>query len=326
MEVESKAKLLNKKKSFSHSTVLIAICLFSLFLILILYLAQPSPSFSPALKLQNSVTFLPIKDTRFANTAMKGNTWFMSSLNDTYEENESEYLYFPSKASDEKLLCIKGNDISDGTRNSYALAYPKGLPNSTTFLKGLAFMSDTFYDYGNLWHDLTAMMPFVGWSMKNRCAKQARQVPVEEFEKDERPYCFEKAMVMRHNVGKMGKQKKLQVSDLLRCKVRQFCGINTNGRGREVILRGEPSITLTLLMRNGLRSFKNPTAVINVFSKECTMVDGCTLEVVQSEDLNFCDQVKLMTSTDILASPHVAQLTNMLFMDRNSSVMEFFPK
>lgn len=37
-------------------------------------------------------------------------------------------------------------------------------------------------------------------------------------------------------------------------------------------------------------------------------------------------QVKLMTNTDILASPHGAQLTNMLFMDRNSSIMEFFPK
>ena len=33
-----------------------------------------------------------------------------------------------------------------------------------------------------------------------------------------------------------------------------------------------------------------------------------------------------MRSTDILASPHGAQLTSMFFMDKNSSVMEFFPK
>lgn len=33
-----------------------------------------------------------------------------------------------------------------------------------------------------------------------------------------------------------------------------------------------------------------------------------------------------MSLTDILISPHGAQLTNMFFMDRNSSVMEFFPK
>lgn len=33
-----------------------------------------------------------------------------------------------------------------------------------------------------------------------------------------------------------------------------------------------------------------------------------------------------MPNTDILASPHGAQITNMLFMDRNSSTMEFFSK
>jgi hypothetical protein len=37
-------------------------------------------------------------------------------------------------------------------------------------------------------------------------------------------------------------------------------------------------------------------------------------------------QVKVMSWTDILVSPHGAQLTNMFLMDRNSSVMEFFPK
>lgn len=37
-------------------------------------------------------------------------------------------------------------------------------------------------------------------------------------------------------------------------------------------------------------------------------------------------QVSLMGKTDILISPHGAQLTNMFLMDRNSSVLEFFPK
>lgn len=37
-------------------------------------------------------------------------------------------------------------------------------------------------------------------------------------------------------------------------------------------------------------------------------------------------QVRVMTNTDIIASPHGAQLTNILFMDRGSSMMEFFPK
>ncbi|KAK3231002.1 hypothetical protein Dsin_002883 [Dipteronia sinensis] len=79
-------------------------------------------------------------------------------------------------------------------------------------------------------------------------------------------------------------------------------------------------------MRRGSRSFKNPTAVIQIFAKECARVEGCILNVSQSEDLHFCDQVRVMTNTDVLASPHGAQLTNMLFMDQNSSVMEFFPR
>lgn len=37
-------------------------------------------------------------------------------------------------------------------------------------------------------------------------------------------------------------------------------------------------------------------------------------------------QVELMKSTDILISPHGAQLTNLFLMDKNSSVMEFYPK
>lgn len=40
----------------------------------------------------------------------------------------------------------------------------------------------------------------------------------------------------------------------------------------------------------------------------------------------FLTQVQVMSNTDIVASPHGAQLTNMLFMDQGSSVMEFFPK
>lgn len=40
----------------------------------------------------------------------------------------------------------------------------------------------------------------------------------------------------------------------------------------------------------------------------------------------LCEQVELMSVTDIVISAHGAQLSNMILMDRNSSVMEFFPK
>ena len=52
-------------------------------------------------------------------------------------------------------------------------------------------------------------------------------------------------------------------------------------------------------------------------------ISGSNVHVLQSILLI---QVKLMSMTDILVSPHGAQLTNMFLMDRNSSVMEFFPK
>ncbi|KAI3712351.1 hypothetical protein L1987_70904 [Smallanthus sonchifolius] len=69
-------------------------------------------------RLRESVTFLPLKDLRFANAALVGHTWFMSSLYDTHEEGEVQYQQFPSKSSDGRILCIKGRDNHDGSWNS----------------------------------------------------------------------------------------------------------------------------------------------------------------------------------------------------------------
>lgn len=91
----------------------------------------------------------------------------------------------------------------------------------------------------------------------------------------------------------MGKERKLQVFDLLRCNARRFCGISPEGKGQETNERGEPIIRLTLLMRTGSRSFKNASAVTDIFARECAKVEGCTFKVAQSENLSFCDQVCL---------------------------------
>ncbi|CAL5384017.1 unnamed protein product [Camellia sinensis] len=199
---------------------------------------------------------------------------------------------------------------------------------------------------------LCAVAPFVSWSVKNQCLKLTRWVlfhwgemrtktgswvenllkanygiggvVVDRFEGGDGPYCFEKAVVMRHDLGRMWEERKMEVFELLRCKAREVCGLKMMGRGNEQ--NGIPLTRLTLLMRRGSRAFKNGTAVADVFAKECARIKGCILSVVQSEDLSFCDQVRVMTNTDIMASPHGAQLTNMLFMDRGSSIMELFPK
>ncbi|KAL7262522.1 hypothetical protein ACSBR1_000816 [Camellia fascicularis] len=159
------------------STKLILTYLSALFLLLILFHIQTSPFTSLSFptstpwsffhqwkssdhrskvveiltdRLRDSVTFLPLKDRRFAETAMTGNTWVMSSLNDIHDEDGSEYLYFPSPATKGRILCIKGRNTRDGTKNSYALAWPESIPNSATLILGLTYVSDTYYNYDNL--------------------------------------------------------------------------------------------------------------------------------------------------------------------------------
>uniref|UniRef100_A0A803MCD0 Glycosyltransferase 61 catalytic domain-containing protein n=2 Tax=Chenopodium quinoa TaxID=63459 RepID=A0A803MCD0_CHEQI len=135
---------------------------------------------------------------------------------------------------------------------------------------------------------------------------------------DEQPVCFEEAVVMRHNEGGMSRQRRMETYDLIRCKARMFCNISLDRRPEE--------IGMTLFMRTGARSFTNDAAVIDLFKTECDKFTHCQLFIAYSNNLTFCQQVELMSITDILVSTHGAQLTNMFLMDRNSSVMEFFPK
>ncbi|XP_073121589.1 uncharacterized protein [Henckelia pumila] len=304
-------------------------------------------------KLRESVTFLPLKDLRFTSSATKGHTWFMSSLYDTHEEGEVQYQHFPSKASRGKILCLKGRNKHDGSWNSYALALPEALPQNATLMKGITFVSYNHYDYSNIWHGLSAMMPFVAWHIKKGCMVRPKRwilyhwgelrtdmspwlrallaatfntkIYIENFEgkefdgDDTTPACFEETVVMRHNEGGMSREKRMEVYDLMRCKSRMYCNVSSE----ETPSR---TIRMTMLMRNGARSFKNSSAVVDIFGKECKKVEGCRLMVAYSHNLTFCEQVKVMSLTDILISPHGAQLSNMVLMDRNSSVMEFFPK
>ncbi|GAA0169683.1 glycosyltransferase [Lithospermum erythrorhizon] len=316
-----------------------------------------------AWKLRDSVTFLPMKDLRFSKAALRGHTWFMSSMYDKQEEGEVQYQRFPSEASKGRFLCLKGNDRHDGSWNYYALAWPETLPHNATLKKGLTFVSYNHYDYGNIWHGLSAVVPFVSWYVKNNCKAVPdrwilyhwgelrlgfgpwltylmeatfgeNNVFIENLDEfgsgdhnidntdsdDSSPVCFEDAVVMRHNEGGMGKLRRYEAYDMLRCKARMYCNVS------DVEASRNSRIGLTLFMRTGARSFKNESVVIKIFEKECQKVQGCQLTVAYSNHLTFCEQVKVMSQTDILVSPHGAQLTNMFFMNRNSSVMEFFPK
>ncbi|CAN4122352.1 unnamed protein product [Withania somnifera] len=270
-------------------------------------------------KLTDSVTFLPLVDPRFRETATTGHTWFMSSLNYALEENEAEHLYFPSKASKGRLLCFKGRDTKDGMKNLYALTRRESIPDSDILLESLTFVSDTYYDHTICGMDYClkpARWVLFHWGeLKLRmgsCVQQLVQanfgkVKVGGFDSGDVPCYFEKTIVM----SQMGQENKLKVFDLLRCEAKIYCGINPAGKGIEINRRGVPIMKLTLLMRRGSRSFKNATVVTDTFAKECALVEGCILHV---------------TKPDIVASPVGAKLPNMLFMDRESSVMEFYPK
>ncbi|CAN8327285.1 unnamed protein product [Cochlearia groenlandica] len=270
----------------------------------------------------------------------------MSSLYDNQTEGEAQYQEFPSESSKGRVLCLKGVDGHDGSWNYYAMAWPEALPVNASFKKGLTFVSYNHYDYGNLWHGLSSMVPFVSWSLRNHCEKPQRWILYHwgelrfgmgnwlskiitgtygqepeylQFVVEDKPVCFEKAVVMRHNEGGMSRERRMQVFDLIRCKARNYCNLTSSSTSK-------PLIGMTLLLRTGARSFRNESKVINVFARECKNIEGCELNVSYSNNLTFCEQVELMKKTDVLVSSHGAQLTNLVLMDRNSSVMEFFPK
>lgn len=80
------------------------------------------------------------------------------------------YQQFPSETSNGRLLCMKGHDVHDGAWNSYALAWPETLPYNATLMKGLTFISNNHYNYDNIWHGLSSLVPFVAWHIKNGCS------------------------------------------------------------------------------------------------------------------------------------------------------------
>ncbi|KAF8012899.1 hypothetical protein BT93_I0918 [Corymbia citriodora subsp. variegata] len=305
-------------------------------------------------RLRDAVTFLPLKDLRFAERPADGHTWFMSSLNDISVGGGPQHLRFPSDGSKGRVLCLKGRDVHDGSWNYYALAWPEALPHNATVMGGLTFVSYNHYDYHNLWHGLSTLFPFVAWHQGEGCRRPperwvlyhwgelraemglwlsklmeatfGKPTTIETFDKikEDSPVCFEEALVMRHNEGGMSRERMIEAYDLLRCSARRYCNLSSEVDDDDS--KKGKATRLTVLMRRGGRSFRNESAVVRIFRRECDKVEGCRLTVAHSDDLSFCDQVKLMGLTDVLASPNGAQLTNLFLMDRNSSVMEFLPK
>ncbi|KAL6661353.1 hypothetical protein ACP70R_000737 [Stipagrostis hirtigluma subsp. patula] len=292
-------------------------------------------------RLRASVTFLPLQDAR----SRPGAARFISALNDTSEpEGEAKNLVLPSPASSGRVLCVSAPPRSDA---AYALAWHDALPRGAALRPGLAFVSEMSYDYRNLWHGLSALVPFASWHARSGCAARPErwalflrgavrtgtsgwlaslaeattgaEMVVETFG-EPGPVCFEEAVVFRRQMEGLSRERLRGAFDFMRCKARAHCGVADVSGGGD-----PPTLRVTLLFRTGARAFKDEAAVERVFQRECARVAGCTLAAAHIGNLTFCDQVRLLSATDVLISPHGAQMTNMLFMERNSSVMEFYP-
>ncbi|KAL6844859.1 hypothetical protein ACP4OV_025518 [Aristida adscensionis] len=298
-------------------------------------------------RLRVCATFLPLKDTR-----ERSETWFISTLDDVSEpDGEAKNLVLPSAASAGRVLCIAAPSRRDGTQNSYALAWRDALPRGAALRPGLTFVSETAYDHSNLWHGLTALVPFASWHARGGCAARPARwalfhhgevragmsgwlttlaeaatganMTVETFDAPG-PVCFEEAVVFRRNLEGLSKERLLAAFDFLRCKARVHCGVGVSGADEQG--SGDPSaLRITLLFRSGGRAFKDEAAVRRVFENACARVAGCTVTAAHSDSMTFCDQVRLLSTTDVLISAHGAQMTNLVFMERGSSIMEVYP-
>ncbi|KAG6544208.1 hypothetical protein Mapa_014408 [Marchantia paleacea] len=303
--------------------------------------------------LQASTDFLELKDTREAGLSDGDRSWFMSAVRSSAAQRNGlpEMFEFPSALSNGRILCFLGNDSSDGTKNRYGLAFKGYLPRGATLLPGLTLVADNYWDYTNIWHGMSALVGFVSWRVAESCVRPSRlllfhwgelvpsmgawidsvlhaafgaRLPVERLGQaapgGPGPVCLERAVVNRRGLGGMSLPNMNAMFLAVRCRARKFCAVDVRGA------RVGSGIRLTLLIRSGARSLANVTAVTDILSDECRKVDLCQLEISSIADLSFCDQVALMSRTDVLLSTHGAQLTNMMFMSEGGYVMEMMPK
>nr|CAB3481055.1 unnamed protein product [Digitaria exilis] len=305
-------------------------------------------------RLSSLTTFHPLKDPSVPTAG----DWFISALNDTNtttspESGEARHLVIPSPASSGRVLCVHAPPGIDAT---YALAWRDALPRGAALRRGPAFVSESPYDYNNLWHGLTTLVPFASWHAGSGCravpatwalfqrggarmgmggwltslaeATMGNEMAVETFRREPfatGPVCFEKAVVFRRQMDGLSRERLRAAFDFMRCKARARCGVDADVPARAGNGSSPAALRVTLLFRRGARAFKDEPAVARVFEKECARVAGCVITTAHTDNLTFCDQVRLMSATDVLVTPHGAQVTNLLFMDRNSSIMEFYP-
>jgi hypothetical protein len=121
--------------------------------------------------------FKPLKDTRFPGLSDTDTNWFMSGLRGRKEGGgHPEAFDLPRDDPSDRILCLRGRNIRDGTKNSYGLFHPSALPPYATLLNGTTWVNDNYWDYKNLWHGMGAVVNIGMWHTRNECIKPDRML------------------------------------------------------------------------------------------------------------------------------------------------------
>lgn len=252
--------------------------------------------------------FLPMKDASQPGMSDTDTNWFMSGLRGKLT-GSGETFDLPRDDPAGRVLCVRGQDPHDGTKNAYGLFTT--LPANAVVLRGITFIADNYWDYHNPWHAMSALANFATWRLENECAKPDRvilyhmgelvvsmgawithvlhaafegPVPIESVTQAGSSVCFERAVVQRRGLGGVDKAHIHAVFDMLRCKARRYCSVSRRERKRA------PAVLL--LTRSGPRAFANESGVAAVVRQECDEVPGCHLRVANAANLTFCEQVR----------------------------------
>lgn len=280
----------------------------------------------------SSNSFLPMKDETQQGMSNTDTNWFMSRLHGRMS-GSGETFDLPGDDPDGRLLCVRGADQDDGTKNSYGLF--RTLPADAVLLPGTTFIADNYWDYHNPWHAMSALANFATWRMENKCAAPERlllyhmgelvvsmgewithvlhaafmkPIPLETLTltlKHSSAVCFERAVVQRRGLGGVDEAHMHGVFDMMRCKARRYCNVSQRQNPQR-------AIAVLLLTRSGPRAFANESGVAAVVRSECEKVPGCSLRVLNAANLTFCQQVRdcvrergseCLKACDIIVSP-----------------------
>lgn len=306
-----------------------------------------------------ALQFFPLKDKK-----VKGDFhvhhYFISVLKGRgMEQGPPEFFIFPQGENEPRLLCLRGNNTSDGAQNSYALAIKEEIPTGVELVPGMTLLSDTFWDFNNPWHSMYNLLQFVYWRGDSRCSHadnlllfhqgeyrttmgswiksilQASGLPSSPRSIDAlvasngmRPptVCFEKAVVSRSGIGGMKRRLLSRMFKEARCQARRACNIHVDGATEgDFTSTSNQRVNVTLVVRKGARGFVDEAAWQRVVKEQCEAVLYCSWSIMYVANLSFCQQVEAMSHTNILLSVHGAQLANIIFMPPGGSVMEMFP-